>query len=604
MKKKSQVLLSSITTIALSATLIVGSTFALFTSKSDTDISITSGKVDVEATAKLTKAFSAEWNGTEYTDKYRTLNPDGSATFECGGTASYDGSENVLSLTSIAPGDGVEFELNVTNNSSISIIYQVIVHYKDGGPTPEKEAQLKAENPDAVPNPYALYRALKITIDGWEELENANSDRTTVVSEWSSAVNVGKNISIPVRIELPWGTGDALQNEFCNLSIGVYAVQANGHDETNQDVYYRPYYAYNSNIEDVFGWLEDGDTVMLGENITHTDALLVDKKDITLDLNGFNLTLDYDETTETRGVLNVYDGGSLTLTGEGAVGIGEGYRNAETLNNFIIAYNDVGTMTELTIDCDINFGNILDDGPFGIVAYTDGSEGSEAVFNITDNGYIYGSLAQGGIIGIGANAVLNMKGGEIELAPSANSNNSARVASAVYLFDSDAVFNLLGGKIVAKGYNVAAVNMAEAWSTFYMTGGTITLDIDVDPNRGELANPLPCSSAVQAAGDVKFLGGTIEIKSNIRDEEAEACAFLAGSDWLEEVTFGKDATIIVHKAGDGGSDRNYSFLDWDEEIPYLDETETEVKTPETGTPGYASLPEGWEYEGTIQLVRE
>ena len=57
MKKK--VLLSSIGTIALCLCLLVGSTFALFTSRSDVNIAVTTGKVDVSAVVINLERYSA-----------------------------------------------------------------------------------------------------------------------------------------------------------------------------------------------------------------------------------------------------------------------------------------------------------------------------------------------------------------------------------------------------------------------------------------------------------------------------------------------------------------------------------------------------------------
>ena len=64
MKKK--VLLSSIATIALCLCLIAGSTFALFTSKSNVNIAVTAGEVDMVAGIAITKLESVKGdvNGT------------------------------------------------------------------------------------------------------------------------------------------------------------------------------------------------------------------------------------------------------------------------------------------------------------------------------------------------------------------------------------------------------------------------------------------------------------------------------------------------------------------------------------------------------------
>ncbi|MBQ7879161.1 MAG: hypothetical protein IJ317_00785, partial [Clostridia bacterium] len=50
MKKKNKVLLTSMATIAMCASLVAGGTYALFTSESAVNIAISSGTVKVEAT--------------------------------------------------------------------------------------------------------------------------------------------------------------------------------------------------------------------------------------------------------------------------------------------------------------------------------------------------------------------------------------------------------------------------------------------------------------------------------------------------------------------------------------------------------------------------
>ena len=121
MKKK--VLLSSILTIALCLSLIAGSTFALFTSQSEVNIAVTSGKVEMVASVKDFKLYSVEAenagtivdeNGGTYKYVERT---DGK--FVNGGTAVLDGS--IITLDNITPGDKISFGINGANNSDVTV---------------------------------------------------------------------------------------------------------------------------------------------------------------------------------------------------------------------------------------------------------------------------------------------------------------------------------------------------------------------------------------------------------------------------------------------------------------------------------------------------
>lgn len=97
---KAKIFLSSIVTIALCLSLIVGSTFALFTKTETVNIAVTAGKVDVEADVI-------------------SLVP----SFNNGGSASF--SKGQLTVNKMTPGDTVSFKIQVANNSNIPVDYTV-----------------------------------------------------------------------------------------------------------------------------------------------------------------------------------------------------------------------------------------------------------------------------------------------------------------------------------------------------------------------------------------------------------------------------------------------------------------------------------------------
>ena len=102
---KTKIFLSSILTIALCLSLIVGSTFALFNVEKTVNIAVTAGKVDVEAIIL---------NDHEY------FKPD----FKNGGTATISGG-NELQVNKMTPGDSVTFTIQVANHSNVNIAYKV-----------------------------------------------------------------------------------------------------------------------------------------------------------------------------------------------------------------------------------------------------------------------------------------------------------------------------------------------------------------------------------------------------------------------------------------------------------------------------------------------
>ncbi len=200
MNKK--VILSSVLSLTLCLSLIVGGTFALFTSESAVDISITSGKVQVNATLeKATEDWiysptSIKEDGTGDLTNAANLEE---GLFKNGGTAVLSG--EALTLTNVTPGDKVNLNVKVENLSNVTAQYQtVITATADDG----------------------LFGGLIVTIDGeaYDGLER-KSPWTTITPDVTDVDN------IPVTIELPAAAGNEYQEKSCTVQIKVLAVQGN-----------------------------------------------------------------------------------------------------------------------------------------------------------------------------------------------------------------------------------------------------------------------------------------------------------------------------------------------------------------------------------------
>ena len=180
---KNKIIISSILTIAMCFSLIAGSTFALFTSESKVDVSVSSATVSVTATPTELKMSSTL--GT----------PLGSATQGTGDKA------NELTLENFVPGDYATFKINVVNGSNVTINYRTIISV--------------TEDDD-------LFAGLVITID------NVKFEGERVVSSWKSLNHTTTNIAeVSVKIALPEEAGDEYQNKSCKISYMVEAVQGN-----------------------------------------------------------------------------------------------------------------------------------------------------------------------------------------------------------------------------------------------------------------------------------------------------------------------------------------------------------------------------------------
>jgi predicted ribosomally synthesized peptide with SipW-like signal peptide len=265
MKKRTKSLLAAFCTMALCGCLIAGSTYALFTDTANVDISVTSGKVDVVATASLVSGSSLnavktetrdnkvyikgsttelsdsdlyEFTGVDkaYSGYYYATTTDATqnkVTFTNGGEASLI--ENKLTISKITPGDSVKLKIGVTNNSNVSVYYR-IKFYVDN----EYKADDLTKTTDSK---YTLFDSLNITVPvgsscitynkssgmgvksyttAWTQLNAATGNGSVVIDETDST------------IELPLNIGNSAQNKTCDIYYEVEAVQYNANIGDNQ----------------------------------------------------------------------------------------------------------------------------------------------------------------------------------------------------------------------------------------------------------------------------------------------------------------------------------------------------------------------------------
>ena len=204
MKNKTKVLLSSLAAIAMSASLAAGATYALFTSEDRVNIAVTSGKVKINANVDVNSMEMWSRNVTGLT-----------GTWVNGGTA--DLTEEDVTLELITPGDGISFNIDVTNESNVAIQYRTVVACETGA---------------------ALYEGLKVSLDylGDTQADAQEFDGVTAYGAWTAlAGGVGTVDTVKVTIEFPYLDTD--QNKYQDLATTIYfrveAVQGNA-DVTDQ----------------------------------------------------------------------------------------------------------------------------------------------------------------------------------------------------------------------------------------------------------------------------------------------------------------------------------------------------------------------------------
>ena len=256
--------MGSIATIAMSASLAAGGTYALFTDKADVNVAISSGKVDVKAYIDdaSVKTYSAVWN----TDAYDIVENAG-LTFatDVDGTPSVvlASEGNSLSVSQMVAGDKVTFNLIVENLSDVKIQYQTVI---------------KALNDTG------LFADLDVSIGG----EAFTPSQTEVYSTWTPLAPGSEAIVIPVEIAMPIGDtvldenywNNLVQDQYaqsksCEISYSVRAVQGNAH-VLNPGATDAPSEIIIDTVDELYAFANDvnvngnsyaGKTVYLGANL-------------------------------------------------------------------------------------------------------------------------------------------------------------------------------------------------------------------------------------------------------------------------------------------------------------------------------------------------
>ena len=193
-------------TLILSVSLIVGGVFALFTSESKVNIAVTSGRIDVKASVRVTKIESLEATDGDTFDRedgeggrYSFKDVTESGAFLTGGTATVNG--GALNVSGMMPGDRLTLSVDVRNDSSVSAKYRVKIEVDEAG--------------------YALASGMVTQISG-EEKEGVIG----YVSAWKELIN-GTDYSEEIVLELPVDRGNGYQGLTAEYTFTVEAVQGN-----------------------------------------------------------------------------------------------------------------------------------------------------------------------------------------------------------------------------------------------------------------------------------------------------------------------------------------------------------------------------------------
>lgn len=365
MKKK--VLLSSIATIALCLCLIAGSTFALFTSNSDFNISVTAGDVEILATAGISGVYSAEGTDGDAEDKYlidennynyshapQTLETDAEGKvikgiFSNGGDAVIDGANLVINR--ITPGDRVDVDINVQNLSNVAISYRY-----------------KIEANDTL-----LAKGMVVTIDGksYESLANWTSEWFTLKAPDGVAEQIADTDAKTISVELPVYAGNEYEKQTVEYTILVEAVQGNAVTENEASVVVYP------TVNGLNDALANGGEVILDEDFNNVLNIGADAN-ATLNLNGSALT---NNVTVSTGADVTISGGDIAVDNSASGGNSCGFENNggnATLTDVVMNAGDADDYSNISNGGSVEYNNVdLTTNGGGIGA----TSGAEVAFN-------------------------------------------------------------------------------------------------------------------------------------------------------------------------------------------------------------------------------
>ena len=212
---------ASIVALIVCLVLVTGSTFSLFTGGDNGDVVINAANVEVSVSIGNLKLYSkdVEQPGT---------------TFQNGGTADATAlAEGKLVLNNISPMDKATFTVDVTNTSTIDVVYRVKINVSG------ELAEALVIDTGAASN---------FGITDWIPLATATSEN----GDTFSAVNVSVEFPNGDAADqwIPEGTGDnQYEGKSCTIDIAVEAVQANA-DVVNPVTYDEATNTYYINSEE------------------------------------------------------------------------------------------------------------------------------------------------------------------------------------------------------------------------------------------------------------------------------------------------------------------------------------------------------------------
>ena len=517
MNKK--ILLSSLMSIAMLASITTGATYALFTAEDTVNVNVTAGKVSV--TANVLPTFYVKSLDTELKEVI------GEGEFSTGGKVTVD-KEGNITLDRIVPGDKVVFDVEIKNESNIDVNYRSVVAVTEG---------------------LELFSGLKVTVD------NQEYNGMTAYSKWEYLTPGTGNRTVRITIELPSEASNEYQELSTKITYTVNAVQGNSSiSNVEEDVTY----IYTENDLRLLAM-----DVNRGNSYKNEVIKLMQKIDlgnrewtpIGTSMNNFkgifdgqNYTISNlnvgEESKSNIGLFGYTTDGSIKnvhvhnadVDGRLNVGVVAGtpytstYSNIKVTGNVtvdgmayvggVLGKNVYADVTNVTVDVDegsyVNANSVENETAYrtyvgGVIGFM--GEGNHTVSNVTSNIDVIGSTCDiGGITGIAHynNTFVNcFSSGDVTQTTYEGDNLEIGGIAGVWHNEDNTSVTLdkcvYTGTLKVNGYT-GSLDEYVLTGSKYSTSGTGTLNIisyTKASNETEIRNALSTKENVELTSDVK-----------------------------------------------------------------------------------------------------
>ncbi len=580
-KKITKTLVLSASAALMFGAVAVGTTYALFTSEADANVTVTAGKVAVKAEIQNLKLYSLD---AESGEAVALASAD---TFTNGGSAIL--TDLNISLSDVTPGDKVTFDLKVLNSSNVKSKYRTIIQKN---------------------NDTGLFNGLVVTVG-----ESTWSNGFTIISPYTELEPVSEETEVetlPITIDFPSDRDNSYQGKACDVSIKLEAVQGNTKvEEVNENAL--NIYS-DGDFETLATLVNEGSSLDEYEEISLLNDINLDPNTVWTPIgqkegtnkftsifdgnnhaiNGLNVTAETANTEVNDGygaLFGAIDGDAviknLTVNGtvscKNAAGIvarmnkgtienctsnvevtgtaktggivsltnASGCVIKNCVNNGVVTGGNAGTAgivgfvngggDTLIEDClnTATIGSSTESYTGGIVGYMSGSKG--VIKNSKNNGEIKGKGNTGGIVGLVPMAVAN--GGRAELA---NCENTGGVTSA-----EDCAGGIVGAS------NGTAI-LTSCKNSGNVTAKNIAGGVIGNFTTGEVTNCAGGTGTITALEAVvgRLIGQTLEADLSIDDENGDDYASISAIGRVR----GPGTHLINVKAGTLNGNIEISFI--------------------------------------------